>query len=405
MYPQFFGFDKLPFRLRPDAEFLYSSQEYRQARAEVLASLRGSARVILLLGRPGVGKTLLLDDVLREVAGQFNACRVNQPHIAATELLQALLMQLGTTTAEGESNHARLLLALTAVLNAAGARGAARPLLIIDDAQLLGGATLHTLGELLADAPRLKILLVGQDDPEQRGADLAAGMAVAQKPRQVRLPHLNADGTKAYVEHRLRVAGGGGKELFSADAYKMIFRHTGGTARLINVLCDAALHAACLRASGQVGAAEILAATQDSRWPEAVAREKARPNPPPQEDQESAQVLPPSEDSPPSQDSARDLVPLRAQLVVSFRKEPVATWPLKPGRISIGRANDNDLRLDAPFVSRHHCQIVTAGNVSTIEDLGSVNGMTVNGKAVKNHVLKNADEVMIGEHVLTYMVK
>ena len=39
MYPQFFGFQKLPFRLRPDAEFLYSSQEYLQARAAVVAAV------------------------------------------------------------------------------------------------------------------------------------------------------------------------------------------------------------------------------------------------------------------------------------------------------------------------------------------------------------------------------
>jgi type II secretory pathway predicted ATPase ExeA len=365
-----------------------------------------------------VGKTLLLDDVLRGIAGQFSACRVNQPHIGATELLQALLIQLGSPAAEGDTNRSRLLHELAGVLNSAGARGGARPLLIIDDAQLLPGATLHVLGEILADAPRMKILLVGQDDQEQRGADIAAGIAVAQKPRQVRLTGLSADGTKAYVEHRLRVAGGGGKELFTLDAYKMIFRHTGGTARLINVLCDAALHAACLRASGQVGAAEILAATQDSRWPDAVAREKARPNAPPQaldeefpSDSPSSLNSAPTPDSPPSWESQSSgqpplqVAPPRAQLVVSHREEHIATRPLETGRISIGRASDNALRLDAPFVSRHHCQIVTAGKVSIIEDLGSVNGMTVNGKAVKRHVLQNADQVMIGEHVLTYVVR
>jgi pSer/pThr/pTyr-binding forkhead associated (FHA) protein len=72
--------------------------------------------------------------------------------------------------------------------------------------------------------------------------------------------------------------------------------------------------------------------------------------------------------------------------------------------MSIGRAIDNALRLEASFVSRHHCQIVTVGSVSTIEDLGSVNGIVVNGKAVKRHILQHADKIVVGEHVLTYLV-
>ena len=84
MYPQFFGFDKLPFRLRPDADFLYSGPEYLRARVNVLAALRSSSRVVLLMGPPGVGKTMLLEDVLREIAGQFTPCRINQPHFGKT---------------------------------------------------------------------------------------------------------------------------------------------------------------------------------------------------------------------------------------------------------------------------------------------------------------------------------
>jgi type II secretory pathway predicted ATPase ExeA len=389
MYPQFFGFQKLPFRLRPDAEFLYPGQEYLQARAAVVAALRGSARVVLFLGPPGVGKTLLLDDVLHEISGHFAACRINQPHISATELLQAIVMQLGTTSVEGEGNHPGLLSEVATALDAAGSR-AAPPMLVIDDAQLLTGATLVTLGDLLSRAPRLKILLVGQHDPRQPGGGLAARVVVAQKPRQVHLGPLGPDGAKAYIEHRLNVAGGGGKELFTADAHAMIFQHTSGSPRLINVLCDAALHAACLRASGHVSAAEILVATQDARWPEALAREKAQPG------ADSHFELPAA----PDEEPARAV----AQLVVSHLKEHIATWPLETGGISIGRASDNKMRLEAPYISRHHCRIVTVGTISTVEDLGSVNGIAVNGKLVKRHVLQHADQIVIGEHVLTYVV-
>jgi type II secretory pathway predicted ATPase ExeA len=404
MYPQFFGFTKLPFRLRPDPEFLFSGQSYVQTRASVLSGLRGGSRLVLLLGPPGVGKTLLLEDVMGEVAGQFATCRINQPHISATELIHALLLQLGTPSADADADRPRLFKELVAALESPEARQAV-PLLVIDDAQLLGAATLQAVMDILARVHRLKVLLVGRDAPQARGETLASRLAAVGKLRQVNLLPLSAEGTKSYIDHRLEVVGGGEKELFAAEAYGMIFQHSGGSARLINVLCDAALHAACLRASGHVSAAEILLATQDSRWPEALARDKAGSSPPQAHSPEPAEPAAEAEstdDAAPAEGSAP---PVRAAaLVVTHRKEHIATWPLAAGRISIGRASDNELRLDAPYISRHHCQVVTVGNVSTIEDLGSVNGISVNGKVAKRHVLQHADQIALGQHVLTYVV-
>jgi general secretion pathway protein A len=384
MYPQFFGIDKLPFRLRPDADFLYPGQEYLRARDNILAALRGSSRVVLLMGPPGVGKTMLLEDVLREIKGQFVPCRINQPHISATELLQALLLQLGMPPADAEANRSRPLTELTASLGHIEGRDVA-PLVVVDDAQLLSGRTLRVFREILDRAPRLKIVLALRNGQLLRVEEFVSRMAVREAPHQVQLHPFAADATKAYIERRLAVAGGARKELFAADAYAMIFQHTGGAARLINVLCDAALHAACMRASGLVGAAEILLATQDSRWPEAVARNKAGPLATGGEEADAAPAAP-------------------GRLLVNLGAEHIAAWPLTAGRLAIGRAPDNELQLEATFISRHHCQVVTVGNISTIEDLGSVNGICVNGESVKRHILQHEDQITLGEHVLTYLV-
>jgi general secretion pathway protein A len=383
MYPQFFGFDKLPFRLRPDPDFLYPGHEYLRARAKVLEALRGSARVVLLTGPAGVGKTLLLDDVLREIGGQFGLCRINQPHISASELIQALLLQLGASSADADANSARPLTELAASLGSVAAREAA-PLMIIDDAQWLSAATLRAFGDILARAPRLKVLLAVRSGQQAHIEDFASRTGISEEPRRVELRPFSTEEAKSYIERRLAVAGAAGKELFEADAFAMIYQHTGGAARLINVLCDAALHAACMRVSGHVGAADISVATKDSRWPEALARDKAGPGTPEEKDETTAPAAP-------------------AQLLVSHGGELIGTWPLKAGRISIGRAADNDLQLEARYVSRHHCQVVTVGSVSTIEDLGSVNGICVNGKIVASHILQHEDRITLGEHLLTYL--
>jgi type II secretory pathway predicted ATPase ExeA len=381
MYPQFFGLDKLPFRLRPDAVFLYSGVEYTRARAKLLAGLHGESRLNLLMGPPGVGKTLLLEDVLGEIAPKLALYRINQPHISATELLQALLLQMGTPSGSSDTSLPRLLKELTASVDALDARQRAAQLLIVDDAQLLAGGTVGTFAQILNRAPRLKILLAGRDGRKQGVAGIAARVGWPEAPLYVQLHPLNAEGTRGYIERRLTVAGAGGKELFTADAYAAVFQQTAGSARLINALCDAALHAACARASGQVSASDVVMATQDSRWPEAMARDGAR-----------AEVV------------AVDAPVSSAQLFISLGTEHVAALPLSVGRVSIGRAPENDLRLDARFISRRHCQVVTVGSVSTIEDLGSVNGMCVNGKPATRHVLQHADQITLGEYVLTYLV-
>ncbi|HEV7611464.1 MAG TPA: AAA family ATPase [Steroidobacteraceae bacterium] len=399
MYPQFFGLNKLPFRLRPDPDFLYPGQEYVRARGSLLAALRGGSRVVLFMGPPGTGKTLLLEDLLREISGQFALCRINQPQVSPTELLQAVLLQLGTTGGDADTKGAPTVLPqgpplftqLSSAIDAAAARHAVA-LIVIDDAQLLGGGTLNAFNDILARTRRLKILLIGRNDTRHGLATRVTGI---EGSRQVRLAPFSAQESKAYIEHRLELAGGGGKELFTADAHAMIFQHTAGAARLINILCDAALHAACMRASGHVSPAEILVATQDSRWPDALARDNPEPAPAP----DSVEVAHKSMTEP-SQDRPAPY----AQLLVMHGNEQLAALPLEAGCISIGRAVDNELRIDARYISRHHCRLVTVGNVSTIEDLGSVNGLLVNGQVAKSHVLQHADEIAVGEHMLKYVV-
>ena len=367
VYPQFFGLDKLPFRLRPDAQFLYAGSEYLRARTELLIGLRDRPRVLLLFGNPGLGKTMLLDDALKAPGADRAVCRIKQPRISANELMEALVLQLGPSLAG---------------IDAIGARDFT-PLLIVDDAQLLPPSTAMALTDILTRAPDIKVVLSARSGVglEERAAQFLAG----EEPLLIRLGPLSQNETRAYIEHRLSIAGGKNREFIAADAHPLIYQQTAGAPRLINVLCDAALHTACLRASVQVSPAEVLLATQDSRWPDAVARDRAGGG------------------GGRGAGSGAASDPVRAQLVVSVGQETLSTWALRPGRAGIGRALDNEFRLDARFVSRHHCQVITVEAVSIVEDLESINGISINGKLVKRHVLEHADQIQIGDHTLTYL--
>ena len=62
----------------------------------------------------------------------------------------------------------------------------------------------------------------------------------------------------------------------------------------------------------------------------------------------------------------------------------------------IGRHPECDLRLDLPKISRRHCCLASAYDRVLIRDLGSRNGVRVNGRLVEETQLFRGDEVAIG---------
>jgi hypothetical protein len=74
-------------------------------------------------------------------------------------------------------------------------------------------------------------------------------------------------------------------------------------------------------------------------------------------------------------------------------------------KTSIGRTPDNDLQIEAKFISRHHA-VILAGPVHTIvEDLNSTNGVQVNGRRVTRHTLKDGDTLLIGRAAYRFAVR
>src|SRR5512142_2516881 len=77
---------------------------------------------------------------------------------------------------------------------------------------------------------------------------------------------------------------------------------------------------------------------------------------------------------------------------------------LNTGITLFGRGDDCQLSTDDPLVSRQHARFVVSGASVTIEDLGSRNGVAVNGsKIAKRQTLVPGDRVRIGAQELTLL--
>ena len=74
-------------------------------------------------------------------------------------------------------------------------------------------------------------------------------------------------------------------------------------------------------------------------------------------------------------------------------------------RTTVGRTSDNDLQIDVSYISRHHAIIMTSATQTVIEDLGSTNGVHVNGHRITRQLLTDGDAVLIGRMLFRYVVR
>jgi hypothetical protein len=88
--------------------------------------------------------------------------------------------------------------------------------------------------------------------------------------------------------------------------------------------------------------------------------------------------------------------PDRLRMIVARHDHKTLRYPVPPGGLSIGTSSDNDVRLQAAFVSYRHATITETAAGCVLKDLGSSNGTWINQRRVKWQVLRDGDLFDIG---------
>jgi pSer/pThr/pTyr-binding forkhead associated (FHA) protein len=91
------------------------------------------------------------------------------------------------------------------------------------------------------------------------------------------------------------------------------------------------------------------------------------------------------------------------KLLLKFNAAVIKEIKLGKEAVLVGRKPDNQIVIDNPAISSHHCKVTLEGGTYYIEDLDSTNGTYVNQKRVKKAGLHNNDVVGVAKHSLLFV--
>lgn len=235
-----------PFGLSPDQRFIYRSDAYIWAFEQITTTVRQREGLVLVVGEPGTGKTLLCRTLMSRLTGHHPVCVIVDPCVSIEELILQMLQDFGVlrqgVRPERLSRHDLVatlhrFLASLIPLNTTA-------VLVIDEAQHLDPFVLEQL-RLLSNcesdrAKLLQIVLVGT--PALEGVCRTEDMHHLDQriARRCRLRPLSREEVLAYIENRLMVAELLPEE-FAASAVNAIATLSGGIPRTVNLLCERSL--------------------------------------------------------------------------------------------------------------------------------------------------------------------
>lgn len=241
MYERHFGLRERPFSLLPDPDFLYFSPQHAAAWGMIEYGVMQQAGFVVITGDIGTGKTTLVRYLTGRVPGDVSVGLIVNTHPEFGGLLPWVVDAFAIT--DVGTNPVAQYRAFVGFLHENAQRGQ-RALLIVDEGQNLdarGLEELRTLSNINDGAQLLQIILVGQPNLRRMLRRPELEQFAQRVAVDYNLQPLDADQTRAYVQHRLSVAGGPARPLFDEAALAFVHEYSRGVPRLINLLCDAAL--------------------------------------------------------------------------------------------------------------------------------------------------------------------
>jgi len=385
MYLKYFGLRDYPFLSTTDRRFYYLSEGQQRASDYLKYLLVVRDGIVVLTGEPGVGKTMLIDQVCANLPEKVKIVQFHQTLLSVDEFLLSICMQLDCQPEYKDKPHL-----LEAIKNFAMDQHLdMQPvMLIIDEAQNLSPLILEEIRLLtnleMFGRKLIQVILLGHQELSVNISSLPND-AFSQV---VRLNHhlepMQREEIREYIDYRLYVAGNDGRLEFPTELLDGIICYTGGVPRLVNQLCDMMLITAYINKTNEISSICLHNAIYKLAWPLYIERKCELP----------------------LQSTNQAEVTIRPLPLLVVRKGDVIVgkYLLNRKRMLIGRQKDLDICIEESKSSRIHAQLLFLYGKFFIHDLNSMNGTHLGNNKVRWHELNDLDEFRIGQHTLSYQL-
>jgi general secretion pathway protein A len=270
MYLNHYGFKDKPFRLAHDSAYYYPAA-HQLPLNELLYSIEERQGLATLIGGPGTGKTTLLRRLIQSLGHRHQSILLTDAHLGGNSIFRRLEAAVGAPVATHHTGSDKLKQILS--------RTRKTVVLLLDEAQNLTPAQLeevHYLTNLEVPGRKLvEIIMAGQPSLSNK---LAAPELEALRQRTIvrcSLEPLNFKHTNGYIEHRLMVASAQETTVFSPGAVQLIYKHSGGVPRLINIICERCLIVGYVEETHTIDETLVEESLADLKWEKDKSKEPA----------------------------------------------------------------------------------------------------------------------------------
>lgn len=237
MYLEHFELQRHPFRMAPEDDFVYMSQQHSRAFVYMDSAVWSPEGFVVISGEIGSGKTTLLKKLMRGLSNELRLFHISYTNLKNDDLFHLIIRQAGLPA--DQANKVGMLFAINDYLQSMSEKGIP-VVLAVDEAQNLTHENLEDIRMLAglegSGGPVMRVILLGQ--PELKGS-IARIPQLSQRVKLFfHLTGLTEKETGEYIDHRLFVAGYEGETLFDAETVKQVYALSKGLPRLINKLCD-----------------------------------------------------------------------------------------------------------------------------------------------------------------------
>lgn len=242
MYESFYGLKEKAFNLNPDPEYFYMSREHEDAYRHLEYAISESKGFAVITGEVGSGKTTLINYLLYKLELDINIGLITNTNIPASQFLKAICREFEIDVDVREKVD--IMEIFQDFLLERYAQNE-RVLLIIDEAQnisLEAMEEIRMLSNLEAEKSHLiQIILLGQPELKYKLQRNDLKQFAQRVSTHYHINGLNKDEVNNYIRYRLKVGEADNLDIFKKDAIELIYNHSLGIPRIINVICDTAL--------------------------------------------------------------------------------------------------------------------------------------------------------------------